>query len=71
VTYGETRTGITYRDVWLMLWHATEFRYKRRGTVLGLWHEIKKSEWTRHLEGCAPKKRRRRKPVQLDECVGW
>lgn len=43
-TYGQTRTGLSYRDVWLMLWHATEFRYKRRGTVLGLWHSIKKSE---------------------------
>jgi hypothetical protein len=35
-----------------MLWHATEFRYKRRGTILGLWHSIKKSMWEHHLDTC-------------------
>jgi len=52
LTYGKMRTGLTYRDVWLMLWHKTEFRYKRRGTILGLWHSIKKSMWEHHLDVC-------------------
>jgi len=53
ITYGDFRTGLTYREVWQMLWHRTEYRYKRRGTVLGLWHSIKKSEWEHHTSRCA------------------
>jgi len=52
ITYGQSRTGLTYRDVWLMLWHKTDFKYKRRGTVLGLWHQIKKSQWENHVDHC-------------------
>jgi hypothetical protein len=37
--YDEFRTGLTYRDVRDMLRAAD--RHKRRGSVLGFWHEIK------------------------------
>jgi hypothetical protein len=51
------KTGMSYRDVYYMLsspdpdtstWH-----YKRRGTVLGMWHAIKLEMWkwaNRHPE---------------------
>ena len=43
--YDEFRTGLTYRDVWEMFRDDSEdsskWKYKRRRTVLGAWHEIK------------------------------
>lgn len=56
MTYGEFRTGLTYGDVYLMLWsHSddpTTWRYKRRHTILGLWMSIKRDQWTAHLAEC-------------------
>lgn len=37
--YDEFRTGLTYRDVLAMLRAAD--RHRRRGSVLGFWHEVK------------------------------
>jgi hypothetical protein len=43
--YDDFRTGLTYRDVWQMLYDESDdsanWKYKRRGTVLGMWHELK------------------------------
>ena len=43
--YDKFRTGLTYRDVWEMMRNDDEdrstWRYKRRGTILGQWHELK------------------------------
>ena len=43
--YDSFRTGLTYRDVWEMLRDDSEssasWRHKRRGTILGMWHELK------------------------------
>lgn len=43
--YDEFRTGLTYRDVWEMMRNDDEdrstWKYKRRGTVLGAWHQLK------------------------------
>lgn len=54
VTYARFKTGLRYRDVFLMLWdnsrNTSEWRYKRRGTILGLWHSIKKELWSRHTD---------------------
>lgn len=51
--YREFRTGLTYRDVYLMLWVPSEdktlWRHKSRGVVLGLWHQIKKELYDRYL----------------------
>ena len=48
---------MSYSDVFSMLWSVDEdysnWRYKRRGTVLGKWHQIKKEWWKYHVEqGC-------------------
>lgn len=54
--YHELRTGMTYRDVYAMLWSGSDnpedWRYKRRHTVLGFWHELKLSMWQEHLYMC-------------------
>jgi len=47
---------MAYRDVYDMLWSAdpdpTTWRHKRRHTVLGLWHQLKKEMWKEHLAAC-------------------
>lgn len=54
-TYGQFRTGLTYRAVFEMLmdwsadprdWHVG----KTRGPVLGKWFEIKRQLWQRHVD---------------------
>jgi hypothetical protein len=43
--YDTFRTGLTFREVKRMMFDNHEdrsrWKYKRRGTVLGLWHELK------------------------------
>jgi hypothetical protein len=39
--YDEFRTGLSYAEIYNMLKTSTKHRSKRRGTVLGFWHEIK------------------------------
>lgn len=45
VDYEDFRTGLTFGTVRQMLWVGSDdpkdWRYKRRGTVLGFWHQIK------------------------------
>lgn len=45
IDYDDFRTGLTFAEVRQMLWvHSDDprdWRYKRRRTVLGLWHSIK------------------------------
>lgn len=52
VTYGTFRTGLNYHAVHELLKDYSEdprdWRYKRRGTVLGKWHQIKKELFARH-----------------------
>jgi hypothetical protein len=47
--YDKFVTGLTYDDVKQMLWsHDSDpktWRYRRRGTVLGLWHQLKLEMW--------------------------
>jgi hypothetical protein len=56
--YRDFRTGFTYRDVFGMLWSGSDdpstWRYKRRGSVLGKWFEIKQKMWADHVDECAP-----------------
>lgn len=64
-TYGRFRTGLTYRDVWLMFWtppdaERSEWKHKRRRTVLGKWHQIKRELWSHHLDLCELAARERR-----------
>lgn len=57
LAYQRFRTGLTYSEVRDMLWVNSEdpddWKYKRRNTVLGKWHEIKLEMWVEHLYGCA------------------
>ena len=54
--YKDLRTGLNFSAVRDMLWigdtDPIRWRYKRRGSVLGLWFEIKRSMWTDHIELC-------------------
>lgn len=56
-----TRQPLTYYDVYLMLWvpededkpmDTSDWRYKRRHTVLGKWHQIKQEDWRAHIRDC-------------------
>jgi len=40
--YDDFRTGLTYRQVRAM---TTEKKYRRRGTVLGVWNQLKREMW--------------------------
>jgi hypothetical protein len=58
VPYEEFRTGLTFGQVREMLWSPSSdpktWRYKRRRTVLGLWHQIKVELYARYLDSQAP-----------------
>jgi hypothetical protein len=52
VKYSEFRTGLTYWDVWRMLWvdnpDPATWRQKSPGVVLWHWHQIKLQLWERY-----------------------
>ncbi len=54
--YEDFRTGLTYADVFAMLWvwdeDSTKWRHKGRHTVLGLWRQIKRELWAEHEACC-------------------
>jgi hypothetical protein len=54
--YKDFRTGYKYRDIYEMLWSGSDdskhWKYKRRNTVLGLWHMIKMQMWESHVKEC-------------------
>lgn len=56
LAYRELRTGLTFKEVFAMLWSGSndpaDWRYKRRNTVLGKWHQIKREMWEEHLYVC-------------------
>lgn len=56
LTYSQLRTGFTYEEVYQMLWVSSEdprdWKYKRRHTVLGKWHQIKLEMWDEHVHLC-------------------
>lgn len=53
VSYEKFRTGLTYRAVADMLWSGSpdpaDWKYRRRGTVLGKWHQIKQEYYAEYL----------------------
>lgn len=55
--YKDLRTGFSYTDIYAMFWRCSEdkeqWRDKRRGSILGLWHQIKQETWAAHIEECA------------------
>lgn len=54
--YKKMRTGLTYQAVFDMLKDNSDdpadWKYKRRGTVLGYWHSLKREWWELHLIEC-------------------
>jgi len=56
VSYQDFRTGFTYADVYSLLWVGDDdpaaWRYKRRHTILGKWHQMKLEMWSEHIEAC-------------------
>ena len=49
LTYCNFRTGYDFGSIRSLLWvnseNPNDWKHKRRRTVLGLWHEIKKNLW--------------------------
>lgn len=60
ITYGEFRTGMSYRGIFELLMDnsddPSEWHNKTRHTILGKWHELKKQWWAHHIEECAMQK---------------
>ncbi len=56
VKYREFRTGLTYRDVFMMHWSYDEdtstWQYKTRRKVLGRWFAYKQEMWKMHKYEC-------------------
>lgn len=56
MSYQELKTGLDFGAVKDMLWIQDSdpafWRHKGRGSVLGLWYEIKRGMWADHLEMC-------------------
>jgi len=54
IAYKDFRTGLTYSEVYYMLWvcseDSTTWRYKRRGTVLGFWRMLKQQMYAQYVE---------------------
>jgi hypothetical protein len=47
LSYEEFRTGLTYRDVYYLVWSRP---FKRRHGVLGKWRELKRAMYAQYLE---------------------
>ena len=66
LVYKKFRTGLTFKEVRDYYWVDTEdekkWKYKRRHTVLGRWHAIKKDMWAEHLKACKDDAKRHKVP---------
>ena len=51
LTYARFRTGLTYRQVYHLIFDR---KHKRRRGVLGYWHQLKREMWAEHNEDCEP-----------------
>jgi hypothetical protein len=53
IKYKAFRTQETYESVRLLMWDdstdTADWKYKRRGTVLGKWFQIKQELWSQHI----------------------
>lgn len=49
LTYGRFRTGMSYQDVYYLIWDRP---HKRRRGVLGAWYQIKRRMWREHTRTC-------------------
>lgn len=55
-SYKAFRTGFSWQDIVTMLRSPDEdprtWRYRRRNTILGVWHQTKKELWAQHCAEC-------------------
>ena len=56
IQYDDFRTGENFQSIVDIMWSSsedpTEWRHKRRHSVLGFWRELKLKLWREHLEMC-------------------
>jgi hypothetical protein len=56
--YKHFRAGVDYREVSNWLWvysdDPRDWKYKRRGTILGKLHQVKREGWEEHKRTCQP-----------------
>lgn len=75
MTYESFRTGLSYRDVYAMLWSGSDdprdWRYKGRHTVLGLWHQLKLQLWEQYLDAAEGEAESREKGADRGAAEGW
>jgi hypothetical protein len=57
LSYDEFRTGLTYRQVYHLIWTR---RWKRRRGVLGAWRQIKLDMYAEYCRRFEEERRRRR-----------
>jgi hypothetical protein len=54
--YEDFRTGLTFQDVKDTFWSGSDdpadWKYSRRHSVLGRWHQMKLELWTEHTDNC-------------------
>jgi hypothetical protein len=53
IRYQDFRTGLSFAEVRAMMFVGSDdsscWRHKRRRSVLGFWHELKRQQWLYHL----------------------
>lgn len=68
VRYEDFKTGLTYQDVYAMLWVDSEdsstWARKSRGAVLRLWGKLKADMWAAYTGGLTPDEEY--VPIELD-----
>lgn len=56
LNYRTMVTGYTFAQVRSEMWSGSadphDWRYRRRGGVLGYWHQIKRMLWEHHVAQC-------------------
>lgn len=70
LTYKEFRTGLTFYEVYQMLWSNSEdskdWKYKRRGTILGMWRMLKKQMYEEYLDSFDRRPKKKKLPKLED-----
>lgn len=73
--YRDLRTGYTYQNIYEMFWvyddDPSTWRYKRRHTILGKWHQLKMEMWQEHVDACSGEAKIKREYVEptMDEVL--
>ncbi len=69
ITYGAFRTGLDFKTIREWYWSGSaepsDWKYKRRGTVLGRWHMEKQQLWALHKHECSQESQ-----IAQQGCVG-